>query len=84
MSLEKSLKLVASVKPTTTNIVVSRRQRLLAAINKQIALLNVVIDPSPDCSPEFTGRKPAPCRRSAATKYQFDNYVKLIHTLNLI
>lgn len=43
-SLAKSLNLVPVTKPQSRNIVVDRRQRLATAIDKQIAMLNIVID----------------------------------------
>ena len=53
-SLAKTLNLVPVTKPQSRNIVVDRRQRLATAIDKQIAMLNVVID----------GSDPVPGRRT--------------------
>jgi hypothetical protein len=55
----KSLNLVSTVKPSSKNIVVIRRQRLVTAIGRQISLLNVM-DGSPDSAVESSGRKTPP------------------------
>ena len=56
MTLAKSLNLVPVVKPETRNPIVSRRQRLLTAIDRQMAMINVTVDGG-DLSTVTPGRK---------------------------
>ena len=56
MTLAKTLNLVPVVKPETRNPIVSRRQRLLTAIDKQIATITVTVDGG-DLSTVTPGRK---------------------------